>query len=97
MKEDLMQKWEYYPAWVYKTDEIYATEKTWTGKEKKEHLKEKAWFSNLPNGKQVGLFQFLEEMGENGWEIVGTVLGLITSPASSVWPPHFLYFKRPKQ
>lgn len=98
-----MQKWDYYAAYVeYNTKRVVPVmvKASWPSKGMVETMqKAPAWVSTLPSGQEKTLPKFLEEMGENGWEIVGSALAQSFAAGTvSEWfrPDHWLYFKRPK-
>lgn len=98
-KEGGMQKWEYHVASISvdKAYEIVTGEKGMFGGDKKKKVP--TWVGDLPGGNKLPLRKFLQEMGENGWEIAGVAQTSIpTGGVGSEWfdLSHWPYFKRTK-
>lgn len=99
-KKGGIQKWEYYTASVRldKDYQISTGEKGRFGSDKTKKVP--TWVGDLPGGNELPLRKFLQEMGENGWEIAGVAQTSI--PVGEIGGPHwhdlshFLYFKRPR-
>ena len=98
-KEGGRQKWEYHAAWIFRDGkyEIPTGEKAMFGGDKTKKVP--MWVGDLPGGDKLPLGKFLQEMGENGWEITGVAQSQAPSGGGIVnwyYPDHWLYFKRPK-
>jgi len=98
--KDGMQKWQYHAAYISlnKDYEIVTGEKGMFGSDKRKKVP--TWVGDLPGGSKLPLSKFLQEMGENGWEIAGVAQTQIPAGggAGTYWYDlsHWLYFKRPK-
>jgi len=89
-------RWEYHVVNVWYGEATFATgQQGIVGGAKKE--KRKGWWVTFDDGHQSER-EFLERMGDDGWELIGVVVSGAYSAGGSLdkWyePSHRLFFKR---
>ncbi len=97
----MVQKWEYFGAYVLRDAnyKIPTGEKGLFGGEKTNTVP--TWVTDLPSGEHLPIEQFLNRMGDDGWEMAGvaqawSAAGSANASADALFPVHVLYFKHPK-